>query len=217
MKRPIIVALDGTSASGKTSLCIALAKKLKFLHLDTGVALRSLSLYLIRQGTNDEKAALKLIKKMKYEDIQKALKDKDLKSSEVSTLTSCIGGVKEISYGLIKLLHNLVKELKDEYDGFIISGRNIQTEAFPKAPIKIFLTASLETRGKRRYDELKLKGKKVNLKQVTEELAIRDNNDQTRKISPLKMAKDAFLLDNTKLTEKQTIEEALKYINSKIK
>lgn len=214
-----VVAIDGTSSSGKTTTARLLAKRLKAKNLDTGAMYRCVTLGVINNQISIEDDA-KIKELLSHLDIQFKSNNNeekiflngkdvtlDIRSPEVDRFVSQIAKKAYVREKLVKLQREMAKE------GITIcEGRDIGTVVFPDANLKIFMTASLNERARRRFEELRAKNTKVTFEEVKENLKKRDRVDTRRKHSPLKKPKDALLLDTTKLT----IEEQVKFIEEKI-
>jgi len=209
----INIAIDGPAGAGKSTIAKMIASKYSFIYVDTGAMYRTMALFYLRQGTDvsDEAAVSGLCDDIKV-DIQYIggkqhliLNEEDvtdlIRTEEVGNTASKIsvfGAVRE------KLV-NLQKELAKTTD-VVMDGRDIGTVVLPDARVKIYLTASVETRAKRRYDELKAKGETPDLSTIEEDIRIRDERDMTREISPLKKADDAVEVDSSAMTIDEVVD-----------
>ena len=223
MKKIINVAIDGPSGAGKSSLAKAVAKKLGYIYVDTGALYRSIALYFIRLGisiSDTEKvvASLKDITlSLAYENSeQKVILNGECVSDyirvpEVSMGASAVSAIPEVRSFLLETQRGIARE-----NCVVMDGRDIATVILPNADVKIFLTANDKTRAERRYAELLAKGEEVTLEKVYEDMVNRDRNDSTRKVAPAIKADDATLLDNSLLSEDETLEKALEIILEKI-
>jgi cytidylate kinase len=209
----ITIAIDGYSSCGKSTLAKQLAKKLNYTYVDTGAMFRAVALYCLRNGLITSKGDEVYKIKDFIDDILIDFKvNEQTKSSEVtlngepvegfirnlevSNAVTKISGIKEVRQKLGKLQIEIGKN-----KGVVMDGRDIGTTIFPDAELKIFMTASTDKRVKRRYDELRSRGESVTPEQVRKNLEIRDHDDTTRKESPLRMAEDAVVIDNTNLSK----------------
>jgi len=204
--KKLIIAIDGTAGSGKSSLAKALSKKLNYRYIDTGAMYRYLTYHVIKKGIKNKKDIISLAKRLKIS-MQNLRTDK-IRIPEVSNMVSRVAAIKGVRVCMVKHQRELAKK-----GGVIVEGRDIGTVVFPDADIKFFMTAGVNERSKRRYKELVQKGIKVDKNSVEENLVSRDKKDSSRKVSPLKPAKDAIIIDTTKLTIPQKNKLALKYIN----
>lgn len=209
------VAIDGPAGAGKSTIAKLLAKKKGYIYVDTGALYRGLAIYFLDKGikAGDTAAVIEAVKdadvKISYEDgVQQVyLNGKNitsrLRSEEAGRMASATAKIPEVRQKLLMLQKNLAKD-----QDVVMDGRDIGTCVLPEADVKIFLTASVETRAKRRYDELIEKGESCDIKVIAEDIKKRDQQDMTRKTAPLKQAEDAYLLDSSDMT----IEEVVKAI-----
>ncbi|MXV38384.1 (d)CMP kinase [Flavobacteriaceae bacterium Ap0902] len=223
-----IIAIDGHSSTGKSSLSKQISKQLGFIHIDTGAMYRAITLFAMRHGflENGEVDKMGLIEKLDEIDIKFDYNaatekneiilngenvEKEIRTMEVSNNVSPIAKIDEVRTLLVKIQRALAQE-----DGIVMDGRDIGTVVFPDAPVKIFLTASAHVRAQRRYDELKAKGVDVTLEEVTANVNARDKMDSERANSPLKKAEDAVEVNNDDLNAEETVEAVLKIIKEKL-
>ena len=210
----INVALDGPAGSGKSTVAKFLAKKLNILYLDTGALYRAVALYALQNGVDveDEEKVEKLLEtldlKIEYSDEKQITKlsGKDV-SKEIRHLASKISALKCVRAKLLSTQRNIAKSMD-----CILDGRDIGTTVLPDAEYKFFITASVDCRAKRRYDELIEKGEKVEFEQLKKEIEERDYRDSHREIAPLKKADDAVEIDTSDLNIEQVCQEVLKRI-----
>ena len=216
MSTHIVVAIDGYSSCGKSTLAKALAKKLHFIYVDSGSMYRAVALYFLRnhidlQNHDQIAEALKNIhlnfQSRDYE-THITLNDEEvsaeIRQMPVSETVSAVSTIKEVRREMVKQQQHMGR-LKS----IVMDGRDIGTAVFPNAPVKIFMTADPKVRAKRRYKELAAKDPNITLQEVFENLARRDYQDTTRTESPLKRADDAIVLDNTNMTPEQQLDFAL--------
>jgi len=220
-KRPII-SIDGPASSGKSTTARELAKKLGYLWLDTGAMYRALAWKALQERTNPEdkesliqlarQTRIKLIPRGSGYQISVDGKEvgEEIRTEEVGNLASSLSQIKEIREIMVKEQRRIGKK-----GGVVAEGRDIGTVVFPKAKIKIFLTASLEERAKRRWKELKEKGREVKLEEIKKELGERDKRDTQREFAPLKRAPGAVIVDNTSLSLSETLERILKLVEER--
>jgi len=222
MKKPVI-AIDGYSSTGKSSISKIIAEKLGLIHLDTGALYRGVTWFAL-QNCLDEKGKIDLNKLFSsFSEIDLEFRNnqgelvlflnqidisKAIRTNEVSENVSFIAKQKEVRDFLLLFQRNLAED-----GGVIMDGRDIGTVVLPDAEYKFFMTASIEERTKRRYQELIRLGIEADEKQVMDNLIIRDKIDSEREIAPLKQADDAIVIDNTDLTKRETIDAILSYIN----
>lgn len=221
MKKPVI-AIDGYSSTGKSSISKIIAEKLGIVHLDTGALYRGITWFAL-QNCVDENGEINLEELFKSfhliglifkkeEDelvlfLNKINVAKEIRSNEVSDNVSLIAKQKEVRDFLLEAQRSIARN-----GGVIMDGRDIGTVVLPDADFKFFLTASIDERTKRRYNELLSLGIEADENQVKENLIERDRIDSEREISPLRQAEDAIVIDNTKLTKSQTIESILQHL-----
>ena len=202
-----IIAIDGHASTGKSSLAKNLSKEFNCIHINSGSMYRAIALYMIN---NDliryiDRDINYLISKLddiniEFKEVGNKLKlflngkniEKDLNSLDVSNEVSNIAAIPEIRIKLVKLQREI-----DKSKGVIMDGRDIGSVVFPNADLKLFLTASIEVRAKRRYDELIKKGSNITLSDVLKNIEDRDHKDSNRKTSPLIIDDDAIVIDNT--------------------
>lgn len=214
MRKPII-AIDGFSSTGKSSISKAIAEKLGFIHIDTGALYRGVTFFALQNFT-DENSNIDL--PLLFENLDKINLefrnkngemvlylnnkniDAEIRNTNISDHVSLIAKQKEIRDFLLEIQKSF-----GEKGGIIMDGRDIATVVFPDADFKFFLTASKEERAKRRFLELSESGIQTNLQEVLENLIKRDRIDSERAIAPLKKAEDAILIDNTHLSKQETI------------
>ena len=210
-KKPVI-AIDGTSGSGKGTLAGNLCKKIQFDHLDSGFLYRIVALKLLDNG--DLKTPLRSLE-IRLNDIDKMKKryEEDLRSEKVSKLSSEIAKKKQVRDFLLEFQRNFANTPPNGL-GSVIDGRDIASVIIPNAEVKIYVDAKLEVRAQRRLNQLGLA--KNNYNQILKSLEERDINDKYRKESPLIMTKDSFFIDTSKLDEKEVVNKALDYIKKKI-
>lgn len=221
MKKPVI-AIDGYSSTGKSSISKIIAEKLGIVHLDTGALYRGITWFALQNCTDrdgninlqklyESFASIKLEFKIDEDElvlyVNQINVSKEIRTAEVSDQVSFIAKQKEVRDFLLETQRSIARN-----GGVIMDGRDIGTVVLPSADFKFFLTASIEERTKRRYDELLSLGLDANIDQVRENLIERDRIDSEREISPLKKADDAIEIDNTNLSKSQTIESILYHL-----
>ena len=224
MAKKIIIAIDGWSSCGKSTLAKQLAKELSYLYVDSGAMYRAITLYFLRNHIDwtereQVKKALKEIHlefivnennrqgeiHLNGENVEYLIRDLVIaeKVSEVAT-------IKEVRQYAVMLQQQMGKR-----KGVVMDGRDIGTVVFPDAELKIFLTADNAVRVERRFKEIFEKNPNITIEEVKNNLEMRDYIDSNREISPLKKASDSVLLDNSNLTPKETVHEAMKLVKSK--
>lgn len=223
MKKPVI-AIDGFSSTGKSSISKIIAQKLDLVHLDTGALYRGVTWFAL-QNCLTENGELNLEDLFNnFEHIHLEFKNvenelvlflneinitKEIRSNEVSDNVSNVAKQAEVRDFLLGYQRKLA-----EKGGIIMDGRDIGTVVLPNADFKFFLTASIEERTKRRYNELLGLGIPAEEQSVKENLIERDRIDSEREVAPLKQAEDAIVIDNTEMTKKETIEKILNYVKN---
>ena len=225
MPNKIIIAIDGTSSTGKSTLAKRISKKLNYKYIDSGAMYRALTYYAIQQKyiSKNHFDKIKLINDIpyiyidfrknstnnKYEVHLNGIPyENKIRSLAVSNLVSEIATVEELRQQMVRVQHTL--GLKK---GVIMDGRDIGTVVFPDAEIKFYLEATMELRAKRRFDELFLIDKKITYGEVLANIKLRDNQDTNRKHSPLKKANDAILINTDNLTLDELELKLFTYIN----
>ena len=198
-----IIAIDGPAASGKGTVSKAISAKLQFNYLDTGKLYRAIGAKYL-EGCEPISAAQNL-------DIND-LKLYDLKTPKIAQVASEIALIPEVRASLLEFQRNFSKKLP----GAVLDGRDIGTVVCPDAKVKIFLTASLESRANRRYLELVKQDPKVSLETILEQIRQRDERDQKRISSPLVAATDAKVIDTSELSIKEAVEKVFAYVQTKI-
>lgn len=224
--KKIVIAIDGFSSNGKSTMAKSLAKQIGYIYIDSGAMYRAVTLYCLQQGLFkgselDESELQNEIKNIKIE--FKLNKDtglpetylngknveSEIRSMEVSSKVSIVSAIPFVRYAMVALQQKM-----GEAKGIVMDGRDIGTVVFPNAELKIFVTAKAEIRAQRRFDELRSKGDtKTTYEEVLENLKSRDYMDQTRAESPLVQADDAILLDNSYMT----IDEQMQWLLDKFK
>lgn len=224
--KKIVIAVDGFSSTGKSTMAKSLAKQIGYIYIDSGAMYRAATLYCIEHNLFEEG---KLNEKRLHDEIENIkvtfqlnkdtgipetyLNGKNVESSirsmEVSSKVSVVSAIPFVRHAMVAQQQEMGKN-----KAIVMDGRDIGTVVFPNAELKIFVTADPEIRAKRRFEELLQKGdKKITFEEVLENLKTRDHMDQTRKEGPLKRAADAMLLDNSYMT----IDEQMRWLLDKFK
>ena len=198
-----IIAIDGPAASGKGTVSKAISAKLQFNYLDTGKLYRAIGAKYL-EGCEPISAAKNLD--------ENDLKLYDLKKPKIAQVASEIALIPEVRASLLEFQRNFSKKLP----GAVLDGRDIGTVVCPDAKVKIFLTASLESRANRRYLELVKQDPKISLETILEQIRQRDERDQKRISSPLVAATDAKVIDTSELSIKEAVEKVFAYVQTKI-
>ncbi len=221
----IIIAIDGFSSTGKSTLAKQLAKALGYVYVDTGAMYRAVTLYAMQNNyiSNDNFHVNDLV--MQLHNINLLFKfdptlgfsemylngknvEKEIRNMEVSNFVSAVSAVPEVRYQLVKQQQEIGNN-----SSVVMDGRDIGTVVFPNAELKLFMTASVEIRAERRYNELINKGEKVNYSDVLRNVNERDYIDSHRKSSPLKKAEDAIEIDNSTLSLDEQFTQIMQLIN----
>ena len=221
----IIIAIDGYSSCGKSTLARALAARLSYAYIDSGAMYRCVALYALQTGVIKDKI-------FEVENIVKLLPDvhvsfhfnphtdssdtylndvnveKQIRTLEVAEIVSKVSSIKEVRKHMVALQRKLGKK-----KAIVMDGRDIGSNVFPEAELKIFMTADTDVRVQRRLDELHSKGMHVTAIEVKENLMQRDHDDTHRKENPLVQAKDAVVLDNSDLSKEEQLDFVVKLIN----
>ena len=193
----IVIAIDGLAGSGKGTIAKNISSFYNFPHLDSGILYRSVAYLCHKGGENvfDEKRVLKYAQNLNIEEIDF---DK-LRTEEIDQISSKISSFSSVRESL-KIFQLNFKKIHSDKSGIVIDGRDITTVIFPDAEIKFYVTASLKDRANRRFEELVLNNPKIDKKLVIKELQKRDQRDMERSVAPLKIAKDAIVIDTSDLT-----------------
>ena len=220
--RKIVIAIDGYSSCGKSTMAKALAKKIGYIYVDTGAMYRAVTLYAMRNNLLDDAAQLE--KNLDKIHITFQLNaegrpetylngenvEKEIRSIEVSSHVSPIAALGFVRSFLVEQQQAMGKE-----KGIVMDGRDIGTVVFPDAELKIFVTASADIRAQRRYDELIEKNQPASFEEILRNVKERDYIDSHREVSPLRKADDALELDNSNMTLAQQDEWLMEqYLNA---
>lgn len=221
-KKGLVIAIDGFSSTGKSSISKVVADTLGLIHIDTGAMYRAITLLGLRNFKNEKqeidlRKLLQNLNEISLEFRENSGKleiylngenvSKEIRTTEVSDNVSFIAKQPEVRERLVVLQRNIA-----EKQGVIMDGRDIGTVVLPNADYKFFLTASADERARRRFLELQSLGIETTIEEVKQNLIERDRIDSEREISPLKQAEDAILIDNTNLNKEETIDLILSYI-----
>lgn len=217
-KKKIIIAVDGFSSCGKSTFAKAIASKLGYIFIDTGAMYRAVTLYAlehgaIRSGIVDEEAVIRLLPEISIafrfnpergaSDIyvNGDLAEGKIRTIEVSNCVSRVSAIPEVRAKLVAMQQEMGRR-----KGVVMDGRDIGTVVFPDAEMKLFMTADPKVRARRRYDELRAKGDEVTLEEIERNVVERDKADMSRRVSPLRQAEDAIVLDNSRMTVDEQME-----------
>ena len=218
----ISVAIDGPAGAGKSTLARRLAAELGYIYVDTGAMFRTIGLYALRAGKDpkDNEAVNALLPEISLrldsvdgeqhiylngEDVSRLIR-----TDEVGMAASAVGANPAVRAFLLDQQRDMTRT-----QNVLMDGRDIGTVILPDAPVKIFLTASAQSRAERRYKELIEKGQQVTMDGILHDINERDRQDMTRAVAPLKQADDAVLLDTSSLTLEESIAAVLRIIREK--
>ena len=220
MGKKLIIAIDGYSSCGKSTFAKLIAKDLNYIYIDSGAMYRAVTLYCMRRNfiTHAGINSSGIVEELNEINIDFVFNpdineyetylnsenvETEIRNMDVTAFVSRISQIYEVRQRMVELQRQ-IGALK----GIVMDGRDIGTVVFPDADIKIFMTASVDIRAKRRYDELKARGINIEFEEIKRMIISRDIADENRDISPLKRADDAIILDNTRMT----VEEQMTWI-----
>lgn len=226
MTQPIIIAIDGYSSCGKSTIAKALAKRLNYVFVDTGAMYRAVSMYILRnkidwQNSSDQemesildKITITFQSNSETQNSDALLNgeniEEEIRGKEVSEVVSQISQIRAIRKRMVSL-----QQKAGLKKGLVMDGRDIGTKVFPNAELKLFMTADPKIRAQRRFNELSSKGKESSIEEIEENLKIRDYNDTHREEHPLKKALDAIELDNSYLDQKEQLNWVIRLLSEK--
>ncbi len=224
MAKTYSIAIDGPAGAGKSTIAKALAKELGYHYVDTGAIYRTVAYFLDLWGVSPkdvdgvQRYIDELTVSIEYDESGKQHMimngmdvTEDIRTPDISQKASLVSAHKVVRDVLLDMQRDVAKK-----HNVIMDGRDIGTVVLPKATVKIFLTASAEVRARRRTDELAAKGEKVDFEKTLKEIQLRDHQDSTRPIAPLKQARDAILLDTSQLDIAGVLDAMKKIIGEKI-
>lgn len=228
MKKKLIIAIDGYSSCGKSTFAKAIAKELGYIYIDSGAMYRAVTLFYMRRefigdGKLDLQGILTELKDIhiefvynpdiaEYETFLNSENvENEIRGILVSKHVSRISQIAEVRTRMVELQRQI-----GIFKGIVMDGRDIGTVVFPDAELKIFMTASVEIRAKRRYDELISKGMTIDLEEIKQNIIVRDITDENRDISPLRRADDAVILDNSRMSVVEQMTWVMNIIDKKI-
>ena len=226
-QKKLVIAIDGYSSCGKSTIAKDLAKVLNYIYIDTGAMYRAVTLYAMRNGIikdgkidveklHDSLSGIKVSFRKNPETglnetyLNGENVEKEIRRMDVSSNVSLISAIKEVREYLVELQREMAQQ-----GGVVMDGRDIGTVVLPDADLKIFMTAKPEVRAERRYKELQAKGENVSFEEIMKNLEERDHLDTTRKESPLRQADDAIVLDNSNMTPQEQLDWIVDIVNKK--
>ena len=228
MDKKITIAVDGFSSCGKSTLAKQLAAKLGYVYIDSGAMYRAVTLYALRNNmiVDEELDTKKLIASLDDVKIHFELNangepqtflngtnvEREIRKIYVSQWVSPVAAVPEVRHVMVAQQQKM-----GEAKGVVMDGRDIGTTVFPNAELKIFVTAEVDVRAQRRYDEMLSKGEPADMNEVKQNLQERDHIDQSRAESPLRKADDAVVLDNSHITRDEQLQVAYDWAMERIK
>lgn len=209
---PIVIAIDGYSSSGKSTMAKALAKRINFRYIDSGAMYRAVALYALEHGYIEENGKVsddKLISALPHIEIDFERQpdgsqhtmlngddvEKEIRTLRVSKIVSTVAAIPAVRHRLTEMQRSYGRQ-----KGIVMDGRDIGTTVFPDAELKIFVNASAETRAQRRYKEMQAQGQTATYEDILANVKERDYIDEHREESPLRKAKDAIMLDNSQMS-----------------
>ncbi|MZP66632.1 MAG: (d)CMP kinase [Bacteroidales bacterium] len=227
MEKRLTIAIDGYSSCGKSTFARAIAEELDYIYIDSGAMYRAVTLYCIRKGyiEGEDVKTADIIGDLDEIDISFVYNpgigihetflnsenvEREIRSLEVSSHVSRISRIHQVRTRMVELQRQIGVN-----KGIVMDGRDIGTVVFPDADLKIFMTASVDIRAKRRYDELRGKNIEADLEEVRMNIISRDIADENRDISPLRRADDAIILDNSRMTVDQQMDWIMEIIRKK--
>ena len=211
------VAIDGPAGAGKSTIAKLVAQKKGYIYVDTGAIYRGLAIHFLDQGIQANETEKVILAcqdaevTIQYENgVQQVYLNgrnitSRLRDEEVGNMASVTSAIPQVRAKLLELQQNLART-----QNVIMDGRDIGTCVLPNADVKVFLTASVQTRAKRRYYELCEKGIACDLKEIEADIEQRDHRDMTREIAPLKQAEDAVLVDSSRMTIEEVVDAIVK-------
>ena len=228
MTRKIIVAIDGHSSCGKSTIARALASEFGYIFIDSGAMYRTVTLFALRNelvsdGAFKKEELIRLLPEIQITSKYNSQTQKsdtflngenvedEIRQLLVSQNVSLVAAIPEVRKAMVRIQQELGKN-----KGIVMDGRDIGTVVFPQAELKLFVTASPEIRARRRYDELIAKGEVVSFEEILNNVQERDFIDSTREASPLRKADDALILDNSYMSREEQLEWAIGKVNERL-
>lgn len=219
--KKIVVAIDGPAGAGKSTIAKLAAEKLGYAYIDTGAMYRSVAWKFLQTGKAFDEDFISGLSKTMLIDFKPEAKinrvfvdgtevTEAIRTPEVTAIVSRVAAIGEVREAMVDQQRRM-----GEAGGVLMDGRDIGTVVFPNAQLKIFLTASVEERARRRYAEMVAKGQQVDLQQLQEDIAERDKQDSERAISPLRQAEDALLLDTSDMGISEVTDKILQLVQER--
>ncbi|MDP9126800.1 MAG: cytidylate kinase [Pseudomonadota bacterium] len=208
---PLIIAIDGPAASGKGTIAKRLAAELDFAHLDTGLLYRATALAVLRAGGDpaDAPSATEAASALQTGGLS-GFSDPALRADATAQAASKVAAIPGVRAALLEFQKNFCATPPHGKRGAVLDGRDIGTVIAPQAPVKLYITASLEARAERRFKELQARGENDTYAAVFRDMAERDSRDAARVTAPTKPASDAVIIDTTRMTAEEAFAEALR-------
>ena len=214
------IAIDGPAGAGKSTVAKPVARQLGYVYIDTGAMYRAIAWKVLQEGAQgDEQQMIAVAQRTQVtllpgETTQKVLVDNQdvserIRTPEISNFTSVVAQVGAIRTLLVEMQQQMAKQ-----KGVVMDGRDIGTQVLPDAELKLFLTATVEERARRRFRELTDKNEVVSLEQIAADIAARDHMDETREISPLVQAPDALRIDSSEMTIDEVVQMMIRLSES---
>jgi cytidylate kinase len=209
----MIIAVDGSAASGKGTLAKRLARHFDLAHLDTGSLYRALGLQLLKQGAKPENIdEIQAISESQHLDLR-LCDDPQIRTDEIASIASIIAPITAVRANLLKLQRDFAAS-PPHGKGAVLDGRDIGSVVLPDAPIKLFIDADLEVRADRRIKELLRAGQSAMFRDVLEDMRVRDQRDRERDVAPLRAVSDAKIIDTSDMDADQVFAAALDHITT---
>lgn len=211
----LIIAIDGPAGAGKSTIAKIISEKLNITYIDTGAMYRALTYKVLKNNINlkDKDKIVKLLNNttIDFNDshiyLDGKIVDSEIRENNISQNVSLVAKIKDVRLKLVEIQRKI-----SENKSVVMDGRDIGSYVLPNANYKFYITATPEERGRRRYNELTKKQKKVNLNEIISDIKKRDKTDSTREIAPLIKTKDAILIDTTNKSIEEGVKEVLSYI-----
>jgi cytidylate kinase len=213
-----VIAIDGPAASGKGTLARKVAEALGYALLDTGALYRGVALTMIRAGIDlgDAESATATARTLTAADIDRLTYDPVLRLDETASGASRVSAVPGVRQALLDFQRDFAANPPGGLPGAVLDGRDIGTVICPDAPVKLFVTASVEVRARRRFAELQARGEDPDFADVLADMQARDDRDTKRAVAPLVPASDAVIIDNSDMTPQQVLDAALDVVRTKL-